>query len=109
MDLEKTVEAIFNAHQNGEHYPQSWLGKIDLGDGYRVQNGLCGRYLAAGAVQSGWKIGVTAAAVREMFNCKEPVFGYMLRVLRFCFRRPGGRVRVICLPANSEAQRNRYG
>ena len=78
MDLTSPIEAIWNAHRAGDHFPQDWLGKLNLKEGYGVQNGLRQRHLGQGASQAGWKIGLTADPVREMFGATAPVYGYLL-------------------------------
>ena len=52
---------------------------IETEDGYRAQLGLLARKVAGGARQAGWKVGLTAAHMREMFRNPEPVFGHLLQ------------------------------
>ncbi|MEE8555077.1 MAG: fumarylacetoacetate hydrolase family protein [bacterium] len=78
MNVERTIEAMWNSHRAGNHFPEEWRGKIGLEDAYRVQQGLLGRHVAEGSSQSGWKVGLTADAVRDLFGAKAPVFGYLL-------------------------------
>jgi 2-keto-4-pentenoate hydratase len=78
MSTEQTVQALWDLHQRGDFFPDAWRGKLDLAEAYRVQLGLLERKLAQGERQAGWKVGLTADAMREMFGGKEPVFGYLL-------------------------------
>lgn len=78
MPIEQTIEAIWSSHQAGVHFPEQWIGKLSLDDAYRVQQGILQRKLAAGARQAGWKVGLSAEAVRKMFGAPSPVFGYLL-------------------------------
>src|SRR5690348_1070324 len=78
MSTEACVEALWESQQRGDHFPQAWRGKLDLAEGYRVQLGLLDRKVAKGERQAGWKAGLTADVMREMFGGKEPVFGYLL-------------------------------
>jgi len=78
MSTEQCVEALLDSHRRGDHFPQAWRGKLDLNEGYRVQLGLLDRKVASGERQAGWKAGLTADVMREMFGGKEPVFGYLL-------------------------------
>jgi 2-keto-4-pentenoate hydratase len=78
MAIEQTVETIWQLQQRGEFFPEEWRGKLSLDDAYRVQLGLLDRKLAQGERQAGWKVGLTADAMREMFGGKEPVFGHLL-------------------------------
>ena len=78
MSTEQCIEALWDSHQRGDFFPQAWRGKLDLPEAYRVQLGLLDRKVAGGERQAGWKVGLTADAMREMFGGKEPVFGYLL-------------------------------
>ncbi len=78
MSTEACVEALWESQQRGDHFPQAWRGKLDLPEAYRVQLGLLDRKVAKGERQAGWKAGLTADVMREMFGGKEPVFGYLL-------------------------------
>ena len=83
MPIEQTIDAIWKCHQSGDHFPEAWKGKLSVDDGYRVQQGILAKKLAAGARQAGWKIGFTGDAVRKMFGASAPVFGYLLEAGRF--------------------------
>jgi len=78
MSTEQTVTELWECHQRGEFFPEAWRGKLDLAQAYRVQLGLLERKLSRGERQAGWKVGLTADTMREMFGGKEPVFGYLL-------------------------------
>ena len=78
MSTEQCIQALWEAHQRGDFFPQAWRGKLELPEAYRVQLGLLDRKLARGERQAGWKVGLTADVMREMFGGKEPVFGYLL-------------------------------
>ena len=78
MSTEQIVAALWQLHERGETFPAAWQGKLDLDEAYRVQLGLLERKLARGERQAGWKVGLTADAMREMFGGKEPVFGHLL-------------------------------
>jgi 2-keto-4-pentenoate hydratase len=78
MTTEQTVQALWERQQGGDVFPEAWRGKLDLAEAYRVQLGILQRRLAQGERQAGWKVGLTADAMREMFGGKEPVFGYLL-------------------------------
>ena len=78
MPTEQTVTALWRHHELGDHFPDEWKGKLDLDEAYRVQLGLLDVKLSRGERQAGWKVGLTADAMRELFGGKEPVFGYLL-------------------------------
>jgi len=59
--------------------PEEWFGRLDLNTAYAVQLGFLDRYIAAGERQAGWKVGLTAAAMRAQQGVHEPCFGFLLR------------------------------
>jgi 2-keto-4-pentenoate hydratase len=78
MSTEQTVEALLAHQQRGDVFPAGWRGKLELDEAYRVQLGILERKLARGERQAGWKVGLTADSMREMFGSSSPVFGYLL-------------------------------
>jgi 2-keto-4-pentenoate hydratase len=78
MSTEQIVQSLWEHHERGDHFPEQWRGKLALDQAYRVQLGLLDRKLARGERQAGWKVGLTAEAMRAMFGGKEPVFGHLL-------------------------------
>ncbi|MFO1319041.1 MAG: fumarylacetoacetate hydrolase family protein [Burkholderiales bacterium] len=79
MSTETLVQSLWDHHARGEFLPPEWMGKLVMADGYRAQLGLLDRKVAGGARQVGWKVGLTAALMREMFRNPEPVFGHLLQ------------------------------
>lgn len=78
MDIQAIVEDFWASRARGVYYPPQWFDKLTLDEACRVQLGLLDKSIAAGARQVGWKVGLTAAAIREQFRVHEPVFGYLL-------------------------------
>ena len=78
MNIENIVEDFWASRQQGVYYPPQWFDRLTLDQACQVQLGLLDRAVAAGARQVGWKVGLTAAAIREQFRVHEPVFGYLL-------------------------------
>ena len=78
MDIQAIVEDFWVSRARGVPYPPQWFDKLTLDEACRVQLGLLDKAVAAGARQVGWKVGLTAAAIREQFRVHEPVFGYLL-------------------------------
>jgi len=70
--------ALWDAMKEGRHMPREWMGKLSLDQAYRVQLALLARYEATGERQAGWKVGLTAAAMRAQWNIHEPCFGFLL-------------------------------
>lgn len=78
MDIQAIVDDFWAERAKGIYYPPQWFDRLTLDQAYRVQLGLLDKSLAAGARHVGWKVGLTAAAIREQFRVHEPVFGYLL-------------------------------
>lgn len=78
MDIQAIVEDFWACRPRGVYYPPQWFDRLTLDQACRVQLGLLDKAIAAGARQVGWKVGLTAAAIREQFRVHEPVFGYLL-------------------------------
>lgn len=78
MDTKNVADALWDAMQEGRHMPAEWSGKLTMQQGYAVQLALLRRRIAAGDRQSGWKVGLTAAAMRIQQQVHEPCFGYLL-------------------------------
>ena len=79
MDTQDAGKLLWESAQKGLYYPYALQGKLTLDEAYRVQFVVLGRALATGEQQSGWKIGLTADAVRALYKSDTPVHGYLLR------------------------------
>ena len=82
MSTDPVVESLWNSFQRGEYLPAEFKGKLTVADAYPVQLGMLARKLAGGAQQVGWKVGLTAPHMREMFRNPDPVFGHLLAAAR---------------------------
>ncbi len=78
LDLEAATESIWHAMQRGLHHPAEWAHRLSMDDGYRIQLGVLQRLIARGGRQAGWKVGLTAAAMRTQMKVHEPCFGFLL-------------------------------
>jgi 2-keto-4-pentenoate hydratase len=78
MTTDEAVEILWQSAQQGVYYPAALKGQLTLPDAYRVQRGVLARALAKGEAQAGWKIGLSAEAVRQVYGMSAPVFGYLL-------------------------------
>jgi 2-keto-4-pentenoate hydratase len=79
MTTEEIAAALWQAWHQGRHMPREWMGRLSLDEAYRVQLALLARFEAAGERQAGWKVGLTAAAMRAQWNIHEPCFGFLLQ------------------------------
>ncbi len=82
MNTEKIADALWQALQEGRHMPSEWAGKFSLQQGYEVQLALLQRQIQKGEQQAGWKVGLTAEAMRIQQQVHEPCFGYLLESSR---------------------------
>jgi len=82
MNPEHIVDSLWSSFQRGNFLPDEFKGKLTLDDAYPIQLGMLARKLASGESQAGWKVGLTAPQMREMFRNPEPVFGHLLESAR---------------------------
>ncbi len=82
MSTEQVVESLWAAFESGDYQPAAWTGKLSVEQAYPVQLGMLARKLARGEQQAGWKVGLTAPHMREMFHHPDPVFGHLLASAR---------------------------
>lgn len=78
LDLEAATESIWQSMQRGVHHPAEWAHRLGMDDGYRIQLGILRRLIARGERHAGWKVGLTAAAMRTQMKVHEPCFGFLL-------------------------------
>lgn len=78
MDIQAVIDDFWAMRETGVFYPPQWFDRLTLDQACRVQLGLLDKSLARGERHIGWKVGLTAAAIREQFRVHEPVFGYLL-------------------------------
>ncbi len=83
IDMAQAIEDFWAARQKGGRYPLWWQGKLGESEAYRVQLALIERHAACGQNQAGWKVGVTARAIREQFGLNEPVFACLFQHARW--------------------------
>lgn len=79
MDAQDAGKLLWESAQKGNYYPYALQGRLTLDEAYRVQLEVLGRALATGEQQAGWKIGLTADAVRALFKSDTAVHGYLLQ------------------------------
>ncbi|MGE0736509.1 MAG: 2-keto-4-pentenoate hydratase [Alphaproteobacteria bacterium] len=73
-DLNDAIDDFWAARQPGGKFPTQWDGKITQEEAYKIQLALLDRHVARGDAQAGWKVGLTAKAIRDQFGFKEPVY-----------------------------------
>jgi len=78
MNTESTTDVLWSSHQSGSYYPTEWQGKLSIDTAYRTQLAILEKKISANAKHSGWKVGLTADVVRDIYDATDPVFGYLL-------------------------------
>lgn len=78
MTVDEAIEIKWQGLQAGDHAPNALQGKLSLNEAYQVQLGVLEHYKANGEKQAGWKIGLTADAIRQIYDTNDPAFGFLL-------------------------------
>jgi 2-keto-4-pentenoate hydratase len=78
MIPQEAGKLLWESAQQGLYYPYALQGRLTMEQAYQVQLEVLARHVAGGETQAGWKIGLTADAVRAHYRSKTPVFGYLL-------------------------------
>lgn len=78
MNIQDIAEDIWRDLKAGRHFPARWSGRLSMDEAYAVQLAILDRHLEAGERQAGWKVGLTAAAMRAQQGVHEPCFGFLL-------------------------------
>lgn len=79
IDLEQAIEDFWAARQPGGRYPLEYKDKLTQVEAYRINLALLERHAARGEPQAGWKVGLTAAAIRTQFGLPEPLFACLFQ------------------------------
>jgi 2-keto-4-pentenoate hydratase len=80
--IEQAVDDFWRGWQDGVYFPDAWLNRLTIDEGFQVQLGLLRRQLEAGERQAGWKVGLTSPGIQQQFGVNEPLFGYLLESAR---------------------------
>jgi 2-keto-4-pentenoate hydratase len=78
MDIEHAAADLHARIRRGEHMPADWRGRLTVAQAYAVNLAILRRNVADGDAQAGWKVGLTAAAMRAQWNIPEPCFGVLM-------------------------------
>jgi 2-keto-4-pentenoate hydratase len=72
MTIDEAVDLLWKSAQKGLYYPPALHGQLTLEQAYGVQLGVLARAVAGGDQQAGWKIGLSAEAVRGVYGVQVP-------------------------------------
>ena len=78
FDFDQALEHFWAARQPGGRYSADYETTLSERDAYRINLALLDRHAARGERQAGWKVGLTAVAIRKQFGFAEPVFACLL-------------------------------
>jgi 2-keto-4-pentenoate hydratase len=74
LDFKHALDHFWAARQPGGRYSAEYETTLSEDDAYRINLALLERHAARGEKQAGWKVGLTALAIRKQFGFAEPVF-----------------------------------
>jgi 2-keto-4-pentenoate hydratase len=79
MDLTAFEQATddFWAARQAHAFPLHWEPQLTQDGAYRINLALTDRHAERGEAQAGWKVGLTARAIREQFGLPEPLFAVL--------------------------------
>ncbi len=76
IDFDQAVEDFWQARQGGV-FPVQWKDQFDRETAHRIALALIDRHTENGDPQVGWKVGLTAKAIREQVGAKNPTFAVL--------------------------------
>ncbi|MAF48553.1 MAG: hypothetical protein QGH73_02150 [Rhodospirillales bacterium] len=76
IDFEQAVEDFWQARQGGP-FPVQWKDDLDKETAHRICLALIDRHAENGDPQAGWKVGLTAKAIREQVGATSPTFAVL--------------------------------
>ncbi|MAQ84945.1 MAG: 2-oxo-hepta-3-ene-1,7-dioic acid hydratase [Maritimibacter sp.] len=84
-EIEAAGAALFEAEQTGRQIGLLTVAHpdIDMDDAYAVQAAFCERKRAAGAIVTGWKIGLTSKAMQQALQIDTPDSGILFDDMHF--------------------------
>ena len=98
FDEAATIDSLWEARGRGDFFPDAWIGRLTIDQGYRVQLGIIARRSAAGERRIGWKVALTSKPTQEQFNFDEPAFGHVLEQFPSGHQFPADMIRPGCEP-----------
>ena len=76
IDFEQAVEDFWQARQGGP-FPVQWKESLDMPTAHQICLKLIDKHTEHGDPQVGWKVGLTAKAIREQVGAKSPAFAVL--------------------------------
>jgi 2-keto-4-pentenoate hydratase len=94
QDFEHALEDFWAVRGSGA-FPLHWEPKLTQDDAYRINLALIDRHAERGEPQAGWKVGLTARAIREQFGLPEPLFAVLFQKGRWASGRTWPRAAMV--------------
>jgi 2-keto-4-pentenoate hydratase len=98
FDEAAAIDSLWDARLRGDFFPDDWIGRLTIDQGYRVQLGILARRTAGGERRIGWKVALTSKPTQEQFNFHEPAFGQVLDQFPSGHQFPADMIRPGCEP-----------
>jgi len=76
IDFDQAVEDFWQARQGGP-FPVQWKEELDLATAHQICLKLIEKHTTNGDPQAGWKVGLTAKAIREQVGATSPAFAVL--------------------------------
>ncbi|MCY4551199.1 MAG: fumarylacetoacetate hydrolase family protein [Defluviicoccus sp.] len=76
IDFDRALEDFWLARRGGP-FPVQWKDSLDRETGYRICLALIDRHASEGDPQLGWKVGLTAKALRAQVGATSPTFAVL--------------------------------
>jgi len=78
IDMNQAIEDFWVVRGSGA-FPLKWESELTPETAYRINLALTERHAERGEPQAGWKVGLTARAIREQFGLPEPLFAVLFK------------------------------
>lgn len=79
MTTQEAARLLWEENRAGRPFPSQLRGIASPDEGYHIQLEMLALQLAAGELQAGWKVGLTAKATQDYLGFHERIFGHMLQ------------------------------
>ena len=98
FDEAAAIDSLWDARLRGDFFPDAWIDRLTIDQGYRLQFGILARRTASGDRRIGWKVALTSKPTQEQFNFHEPAFGHVLEQFPTGHQFPADMIRPGCEP-----------
>lgn len=79
MNIKEAATLIWEEKRQGRRAPLVLQGQLSLEEAYPTQLEVMALHEKGGDALAGWKVGLTAKVIQEMFGFDQPAFGHLLK------------------------------